>query len=375
MKIAVNTRFLLPGRLEGLGWYTHEIVRRMVLAHPEDEFLFLFDRPFSDEFIYAENVRPVVLFPPARHPILWHWWFEWSVARCLKKERPDVFFSPDSYLSLSAKTPTVMTVHDLVPLHFPEQIPLKHRHYFLRQWPKFIRRADHIVTISNFVAQDIVQTCGIAGDRVTVAYNGCRENFKPISDLEKSAIMAQYADGKPYFLYTGAIHPRKNIPRLIQGFDQFVDRTGADVRLLLAGRFAWKTGEVTEAYENARNKHAIRFLGYVPEAVLPALTASAQAFAYLSLSEGFGLPMLESMHCDVPVLAANASCLPEIAGDAALLVNPLDVSAIAEGLNLLHSDVALRSQLIEKGRIQREKFSWDQAAAQIYATLTKTAGK
>ena len=119
MKIAINTRFLLPDRLEGFGWYTHEIARRLVARHPEDEFLFLFDRPFDPDFVYAANVRPQALFPPARHPLLWWWWFEQSVPQALHGWGADVFFSPDSYLSLRAKTPTVMTVHDLVPLHQP----------------------------------------------------------------------------------------------------------------------------------------------------------------------------------------------------------------------------------------------------------------
>jgi glycosyltransferase involved in cell wall biosynthesis len=373
MKIAVNARFLLSGRLEGIGWYTHEIVRRMVQLHPNDEFLFFFDRPYSQAFIYGPNVTPIVLFPPARHPILWYWWFEISVAKALRQHQPDVFFSPDSFLSLRANTPTVMTVHDLVPLHHPEQVAFKHRHYLLHYLPKFVRRADHILTVSDYVRHDIAQTCNLDLSKITVAYNACRSSFMPLQDIEKEEVKQKFSEGQDYFFYTGAIHPRKNIPRLIRAFDAFKNRTHAPLKLLLAGRFAWQTGEVTAAFEVAQHRADIHFLDYVSEADLPRLTAAATALTYLSLSEGFGLPMLEAMYCDTPLLAANATCLPEIAGDAALLVDPLSEADIADGMEKLWENPDLAEKLVEKGRIQRQKFSWDRAAEQVYVLLERTA--
>ncbi len=369
MKIAINTRFLLPGQLEGFGWYTHEIVRRMVLAHPQDEFIFFFDRPFDARFVYADNVTPVVLVPRARFAPQFLAWFEWAVPRALKLHGAEVFFSPDSMCSLSSKVPTVMTCHDLVPLHFPEQVPLLHRHFLLYFLPKFLRRADRVLTVSEYVRQDIAQTCGIALEKISTVYNGCREGFIPLNEIDKQSVRENFAEGKPYFFYAGAIHPRKNIPRLIRAFDLFKTKTTAPMKLLLAGRFAWQTGEVRSAYEQAEHRADIHFLGYVSEEDLARLTAAATALTYLSLSEGFGLPMLEAMHCDTPVLAANASCLPEIAGDAASLVDPLSEMAIAEGLEKLWSDRDFAQKLVELGRIQREKFSWDRAAEEVYEAL------
>ncbi len=373
MRIAINTRFLLPKRLEGLGWYTHEIAQRLVARHPEDEFLFLFDRPFDPRFVYASNVTPLVLFPPSRHPILWWWWFEGSVPNALHRWKADVFFSPDSYLSLKAKTPTVMTVHDLAPLHQPEGIPWLIRKYYQHYLPKFLHRAEHILTVSEYVRQDIGATGSVDLSRISVAYNGCREGFVPLQAAEKQVVREKFSAGQEYFFYTGAIHPRKNIPRLIRAFDQFKTRTGASVKLLLAGRMAWQTGEVTTAYEQAGSRGDIHFLGYVSEAELFRLTAAALALTYVSLSEGFGLPMLEAMHTDTPVMAANATCLPEIAGDAALLVDPFSEMAMAEGLEKIWTDRVFAQKLIENGRRQREKFSWDAAAEHIYEMLAKTA--
>lgn len=369
MKIAVNTRFLLPGRLEGFGWYTHEIVRRMVRQHPEDEFLFFFDRPFDPRFVYGPNVTPLVLFPPARHPILWWLWFEQAVPRVLRKHRADVFFSPDSYLSLRSEVPTVMTCHDIVPLHQPESIPFATRKYYQHYLPKFLRRADHVLTVSEYVRQDIVQTVGLDPGKISVAYNGCRETFVPLQEVEKQKIRQQFSNGQEYFFYTGAIHPRKNIPRLIRAFDLFKQKTGAPVKLLLAGRLAWQTSDVTAALEQSRYRADIHLLGYVPEETLPKLMASAVALTYVSLSEGFGLPMLEAMHTDTPVLAANATCLPEIAGDAALLVDPMSENAMAQGLEKLWKDRVFGQNLVARGKVQRERFSWEVAAEKVYGVL------
>ena len=375
MRIAVNTRFLLPGKLEGLGWYTHELLRRMVAQHPEDEFCFFFDRPFDPAFVYADNVRPMVLFPPARHPVLWYAWFEWAVPRALERCRADVFFSPDSFLSLRTATPTVLTVHDLIPLQHPEQVPWWARDYYRYFFPRYMRRAERLVAVSDFTKKMIVDTVGIPPEKIVVAHNGCRPGFRPLGAADQQTVRTAFSNGQPYFFYAGAIHPRKNIPRLIEAFDLFKTATGAPAKLLLAGRFAWETGPVTSAVEQARHRSDIVFLGYVPEENLVRLQAAALATVNVSLSEGFGLPVLESMYCDTPVLCSNTSALPEVAGDAALLVQPESVRDIAEGLTKLYEDADLRATLIEKGRAQRRQFDWDRAANTVYGLIRAAAAR
>jgi glycosyltransferase involved in cell wall biosynthesis len=375
LKIAVNTRFLLPRRLEGFGWYTHEILRRMVVNHPDDTFIFLFDRPFDPAFVYASNVVPVVVPPPARHPLLFYAWFEWQLPRMLRKYQADVFFSPDSMCSLSTTLPTLMTVHDIVPLHLPRQFPPVTRNYLTAHLPRMIHRADHIVTVSEYVRNDIIDTCKMDPQQVSVVYNGCRERFLPLNQAAQSKVQAKWAGGKPYFLYTGAIHPRKNIPRMIAAFDAFKAQSGSNFRLLLAGRFAWQSGPVKTAWDAARHQADIRFLDYVDDADLHALVGGAHALLYLSLSEGFGLPMVEAMQAGVPVVAADATCLPEVAGGAALLVDPLDTEAIRQGLETIATDPRLRSQLSEMGLKRAKMFSWEQASDEIYRKLADLSAK
>ncbi len=369
MRIAINTRFLFKNKLEGIGWFTYEIAKRLVEQHPEHEFIFFFDRTYDPSFIFGSNVTPVVLFPPARHPILWWWWFEIAIPKALKKQGAEVFLSFDGYCSLRAKTPTVLVLHDLAYLHMPVHIPKNTLRYYTRYIPRFLQRAERVITVSNFSKKDIIQQFQLPAEKIAVAYNGCKTEFLPLPEEEKKAVQMQYAQGKTYFLYVGAIHPRKNVHRLIQAFDQFKIQKNSSVKLLIGGRFAWQTGEVKNAYDQAVFKKDIHFLGYVPDEELPQLMGAALALVYVSLFEGFGVPLLEAMHCEVPILTSNISSLPEVAGKAGLLVNPYDVNAIAEGLQTLYENPVLRQQLIEKGKHQREPFNWQQSTEVIWQNI------
>ncbi len=372
MRIAVNTRFLLSGKLEGLGWYTHEIMRRMVLGHPEDEFVFFFDRPFDPQFVYAHNVTPVVAPPPARHPVLWYLWFEWALPVLLRRHEPDVFFSPDGYCSLSTRVPTLMTLHDIIPLHHPEQVPWAPRVYYRHFLPRYVRRADHIVTVSEHVRSDVVRTCGADPKDISVVYNGIRAHFRPLPAPEQQAVRDRFSAGKPYFLYTGAIHPRKNVDTLIRAFDAYKQAAPGDAQLLLAGRFAWQTGPVKAAYESALHQQDIHFLGYVPDEVLPGLYAAALALVNLSGDEGFGLPLAEAMACGTPVIASDIPAFREVGGEACVWVDHRNTAAVANALQQMAQQPALRAYCTQTGLARAPRFSWDAAAEALYA-LIKTA--
>jgi glycosyltransferase involved in cell wall biosynthesis len=385
LKIAINTRFLLKNKLEGIGWYTYEVLQRLVENHPEDEFVFFFDRPFHPDFIFGKNVTPVVLFPPARHPLLFIWWFEWSVARALKHHKADVFFSPDNFLCLNTIVPTLLVVHDVAYKHFKAHDKWINRLYYRFFMPRFLKKAAHILTVSQAVASDLPELVATGSDnsKITVAYNGCRKEFTPLSIEAPNKVKRQYLDGTPldnwegadYFLFVGAVHPRKNVHRLIEAFEVFKNQVNSPIKLVICGRFAWQTGVVKAAFDKAIHKKDIVFTGYIPDADVPKLTAAAFAVVYTSLFEGFGLPILEAMYCDVPVITSNVSSMPEVAGDAALLVNPESVSEIAKAMKLLVENPELRQELIEKGRAQRAKFSWDKTAAIVYEHLKSVSSK
>lgn len=367
MKVAINARFLIPGKMEGLGWYTYDIVSRLVQLYPDWEFHLLYDRPHSHYLISGPNVKHRVVFPPARHPLLWYLWFEWSLPLVLRKIAPDVFLSPDGYLSLKSRIPTILVVHDIAFVHHPEHIPLLVKLYYRYFSPLFFRHAEKIVTISEFVRKDLLKHFPLDPGKVSCIYNGCREGFVPLREKEKQEVRQQYSYGEAYFLYWGALQPRKNIDRMIQAFDQFKARSGASVKLLIGGRKAWQTEAFERAWQASPFQTDIIFTGYLPEKELFRLVGAAHALVYVSLFEGFGLPLVEAMHAEIPILTSHSTSLPEVAGNAALLVDPTNIEAIAEGMFRLYANPDLCADLVEKGRQQRKKFDWNQAAALLGA--------
>ena len=374
MRIAVNTRLLLKNKLEGIGWVAFETLRRMVMNHPEVDFYFIFDREPDPMFLFADNVKPVVLFPQARHPFLFIWFFEFSVARALRKIQPDLYFSPDGYLSLRSKTAQVAQFHDLNFEHFPKDMPKIHLWHYKKYFPKFARKAKRIVTVSEFSKQDIVEYYGIDPQKIDVAYNGVNEIFEPITEEEQNAIREKYTQGNPYFMFVGSLHPRKNLARLFTAFDLFKTQTPSNVKLLIVGEKRWWSEPIEQAYSQMRFKDEVVFAGRLSAEDLHKVTAAALASVYVSYFEGFGIPILEAFRCDTPVITSNVTSMPEVAGDAALLVDPFSEASIAEGMTEI-LDEKVRESLIEKGRERAKAFSWDMAAKEIWRCLVKAIEK
>lgn len=373
MKIAVNTRFLLKNRLEGIGCYTYETLQRMVANHAEHEFYFFFDRPYDSSFIFGKNVTPIVLFPPARHAVLWYWWFEWSVPKALKKIQADVFLSPDGYLSLATNIPSVLVIHDLAFEHYPQFVDKISSAYYRYFTPKYCQKATKIATVSNFSKQDIITRYKIASEKISVTYNGVKNQFQPVSATAKEKIKQQFSEGKEYFVYAGSLHPRKNIARLFEAFEAFKKATHAEHKLVIAGAKGWMMQEINEGYNSMQFKNDVVFTGHLNTEDLSKVIAAAKAMVYVSLFEGFGIPIIEAMKCHVPVITSNTSSMPEVAGDAALIVNPESVIAISQAMIQLHESPDLCGELIKKGIKQQEKFTWDNTATQLWQLIEQAA--
>lgn len=369
MRIAINTRFLLPNRLEGIGWFTYQTAKRWVEDHPEHEFVFIFDRPYSEEFVFGPNVKPVVVFPPARHPLLFYWWYEWSLPRVLKRERIDAFVSPDGFLSLRSKVPTLMVLHDIAWKHFKDHVPYAALKYYDYYVPKFVNRANRIATVSQYSKQDMVQAFNVPAEKIDVVYNGSHPQYQPLDAATIQAVRQQYSDGQPYFLYVGSIHPRKNVERLLQAFDQFKTQTQAPLKLLVVGRAMGKGSPLHTLLPTLDYREDIVFLGYLSTAKLPSIMGSAYALTYVSLFEGFGIPLLEALYCDVPSITADCTSMPEVVGGAGLLADPTSVENIAEKMVQLWQQKDLRQTLIRKGQLQRAQFSWEQTARRLWESL------
>ncbi len=292
--------------------------------------------------------------------------------RLLRGEHGAVFHSPNYFLP-DYDGPKVATVHDLSIYRFPETHPAARRRYFELAFERSLRRADALITDSEAVRQELMADFGVAPERVTAIPLGVDESFHPRSADEVQPTLARHGlqpDG--YLLSVATLEPRKKLDRLITAYAQLPGTLQRQYPLVLTGAPGWLDGPIRAAIEQGRGAGWLKFLGYVPEAELPLVYAGARALAMISIYEGFGLPVLEAMASGVPVLTSNRSCLPEVAGDAALLVEPDEVDAIVEQLQRLLTDAPWRSASREAGLRRAAALTWDrclQATADVYARL------
>jgi glycosyltransferase involved in cell wall biosynthesis len=358
--------------MEGFGWYTYEISRRLAKNHPEHTFYFFFDRPYDPQFVFEPNVIPVVLFPQARHPFLFVLYFEYSITKALKKYKIDLFFSPDGYLSLRTKVPQIAVIHDLNFEHYPNDLPKLASNYLRYYFPKFAKKASHILTVSNHSKQDIAATYSISEEKITAIWNSASEMYKPLTEELKITVREKYSKGNPYFLFVGSLHPRKNVERLLSAFSLLHKRGLTDINfdLVIVGNSMWK-GVSYESMVPDNIKNRVRFVGYQPLDNLAEIVGAASLLTYVPYFEGFGIPLVEAMKCGVPLLTSNASCLPEIAGEAALYCDPFDVESIAVQMQKFIQNENLQMDLqkisLERGRL----FSWDVSAEKVWEQLQK----
>jgi len=369
MIIAVNTRLLIQGKLEGIGWFTRETLSRITCDHPEHQFLFIFDRPFADEFIFSGNITPIVLSPPTRHPILWYIWFELQIPRILKKYKADLFFSPDGYLSLNTRIKQLAAIHDINFAHRPKDLPWLKAKYYNYFFPRFARKAKRIVTVSYFSKEDINRTYKIENDKIDVVYNGINSTYIPTSEEEKKATKISCSDGKDYFLFIGSLHPRKNICGLLRAFDAFRASVESDTKLLIVGESMFKTSDIELTYEGMRYKDDVVFTGRLGVEELHQILSASLALTFVPFFEGFGIPVIEAMNSGVPVICSNTTSLPEVGGHAVLYVDPFSMNQIKDAMVRIFQEKELRESLIEKGFIQKDKFSWDKTADLLWGSI------
>ncbi|MCD6566240.1 MAG: glycosyltransferase family 4 protein [Bacteroidales bacterium] len=371
MLIAVNTRLLIKNRIDGTGWFIIETLKRITRDHPEHDFLFLFDRQFSKDFIFSDNITARIIRPQARHPFLWYWWFEFSLTLALKKLKPDIFISPDGFLPLSIKIPCIPVIHDLNFFHRPNDLPRIVRNYYNKFFPKFAEKATRIITVSEYSRKDIAKCYGIDPVIIDVVYNGANEIFKPALEIEKKETKKRFTSGKDYFVYAGSLHPRKNISSLLQAFEDFKKETGSDMKLMLAGETLFTTPGLKKKLKHLDYRNDIILTGKVSYEDMRLIISSAMAMTFVSHYEGFGIPILESMQCGIPVIASDITSIPEVAGNAVLYINPSNPETITSAMKEIYTDAKLRENLIEKGFVQSRKFSWDKTAKALWESIEK----
>ncbi len=371
MKIAVNTRLLLKNKLEGIGWFTYETFKRITQQHPEHEFFFIFDRKFDDSFIFSDNITPLVTGPQARHPVLFYLWFEHSIPRVLNKINADLFISPDGYLSLATNKKSFVVMHDLNFEHYPKDIPFLARHHYCHYFPKYARKAERIATVSEFSKSDIVNQYHVDPDKIDVVYNGANEQFRILTEDEIRKVREKYTLGFPYFLFIGALHPRKNLVNLFKAYDRFRESNENGIKLMIVGEKFYWTHAISEAYEQMKYKDDVLFSGRIEFDELQNIMGAALALTYVSYFEGFGIPIVEAFYAGIPVITSSITSMPEVAGDAALLVDPFSIESINDAMQKIATDEYLRKTLIEKGTERKKLFTWQKSADRLWESIEK----
>jgi len=372
MLIGVDASRATQARRTGTERYSLELIRHLLALYGRHRWLlYCQSAPRPGLFVIGEHVTCRVIPLPR----LWtHIGLSWEMLT----RPPDVLLVPAHVLPAWRPQRSVVTVHDLGYRHHPESHPWRQRTYLEWSTRWNARVATRILVDSQATKDDLVAACGVNPTKITVVYPGRDESLSRVDDPEaQAAVRARYGIGPHYILYVGTLQPRKNLVRLIQAFARLIGQAEgipADLELVLAGQPGWLSDAILAEPDRLGITTRVRFPGYMADVDLAALLSGALAFAYPSLYEGFGFPVLEAQTCGVPVLTSSISSLPEVAGDAAWLVDPTSVDAIADGLCRLLTDESLRASLIARGYANVRRFSWGRAAREVLDVLEQVGG-
>ena len=364
--IAVDASRTTRLRRTGTENYALQLIRQWVeTANQHHMTLYFRDAPPPNLFPNQPNFeQKVIEFSRL--------WTHLRFAAELWRTRPDVTFVPAHTLPFVFPGKAVVTVHDLGYLYFPDAHPPKERRYLDATTRFSSRRATLILADSLATKTDLISHYGVSEQKIRVVYPGVDENLAPVHDPDKlKRVRVKYGLPEQYLFFLGTLQPRKNIARLVEGFAKWRSSSGnREVALVLGGQKGWL---YQEAWTSGVG--GVILPGYIADEDAATLYSGALALVFPSLYEGFGFPVIEAMRCDTPVLCSNTSSLPELGGEAVLLVNPLDTDEIAQGIGQLVEHSELRRQLVEKGRIRAQKFSWANAAQQAMQVLEEAADK
>jgi glycosyltransferase involved in cell wall biosynthesis len=370
-KIIINCWVLRNKNLDGIGYFTVNTISRLIKNHPEIDFLVLVDKKFTEPYFDFENVTKHYIFPALRHPLLYVFYMEFIAPFFYKKHKPDLVIAPDGIISLNTSVKQLCIIHDIHFVHYPSFIKFSNKIYYNFFFKKFCKKATAIATVSQFCKNDIATTFSINREKVSVVYNGINTNLQPPNLQQQNATKDKWTNSKDYFFYIGGLHPRKNLVRLLQAFDLFKSNTKSDIKLVIAGGVLWDGDEITEQHDRCSCKNDILFTGRLTEDELNLLFGSSNALTLVSIFEGFGIPLVEAMELQIPILTSNVTAMPEVVGDAAYLVNPLDINDIAKGMKLIIEDCDLADDLVKKGNEQKKKFSWDNSSKSLWEVIEK----
>ncbi len=341
----------------GTETYSRELIRALLALDRSNKYRLYTRERVPREFFQSAHAE-IRTIPVSRL------WTHLGLSLEMLTRTPDWLFVPAHVLPLFHPRRSIVTVHDLGQIHFPEAYPLRQRTYHTASALWNVRTATHILADSEATRDDLVKYYRVAPGKITVVYPAYDANLfcPPSEEGDIESIPMRLRVGKDYVLAIGTIHPRKNYIRLIEAFARLTNR---NLQLIIVGRRGWLYDSIFARCHELDLEARVQFLDYVPAIEMPALVRGARLLAFPSLHEGFGLPILEAQACGIPVVCSMSSSMPEVAGDAALFVDPLDVEAIAGAMERVLGDDVLCSKLISHGLENVKRFSWKQSAEQV----------
>jgi len=375
MLIGIDASRATAAQRTGTEIYSLHLIRALLAGEANHRFRLYFNQAPAAGLFPSDVDSRVLPFPRL--------WTHLRLSGEMLAVPPDVLFVPSHVLPLIHPARSVVTIHDLGYHYYPEAHTL-FQNVYLRWSTRYnAQTATRVLADSEATRNDLLRYYGIPGERIVVVYPGRDESLAPVEDREALAeTRARYGLKAPYLLYVGTLHPRKNLVRMIDAFAAASSATRASggqgeresqrvlaLQLVLAGQKGWLYEEVFARVRKLGLENRVVFTGYVPDADLPSLLSGALAFVFPSLYEGFGFPVLEAMACGTPVICSNVSSLPEVSGDAALQIDPLDTEALAEAMVRVATDESLRKMLIQRGQEQIQRFSWQRSASHVLEVL------
>ena len=362
MRVAIDARKLHDF---GIGTYIRNLLRHLARRERDTDYVLLCqdaDRPAVAAL--GPNFRPV-REPSPNYSVREQLHVPWV----LRRERPDVYHAPHYVLPLAIGCASVVTIHDCIHLRFPQYLPGRAAYLYARasMW-RAATGSDRLITVSEASKRDILHYFDVPPDKIAVIYNAIDERFGLTPSEEAiSRVRQRYQLDHPFVLYVGNIKPHKNLVRLIKAFAAVRTRAFDELKLLIIGDEISKLPALRRAVHSHKLHKHVRFLGFLPDDMLAILYRLASVFVFPSLYEGFGLPPLEAMASGTPVVTSNVASLAEVAGDAAVLVDPYEVDSIADGMRRVLSDPALADDLRQRGLRRAAAFSWEQSVARTAA--------
>lgn len=366
VKIGVNAAMLIAAKT-GIGHYVASLLEALSEVDTENEYYLYAPRPFNVPNL-KESFKVRVI--PARHTL---WWSQKMLPQALVEDKIELFWGGNYSLPLWPEhIKKVVTIHDFVYFRYPKTLPFRINIHLRTAMPLYLRKAHHVLADSHNTAEDLQQIYGFPEHRITVAHLAARpEFFQETEEKRVEEVLSRYNLSRGYMLFVGTVEPRKGVDTILKALAAYKKKTGSRVQLVIVGQTGWKVKEIPGLVQQLSLQESVRFLDYVETAELPQLYKGASLFVYPSLYEGFGLPVLEAMASGVPVITSNTSSLPEVAGEAAIYVDPGDVQGLCTQMEKVLQDKVLQRRLSNMGQTQASDFSWRMTAEKTLQVFHK----